>query len=212
MGSGAGGLQFDLPLATVAMFNQQALNFSAQNSTASRAFLDASLSKTQAGVTGANTRAVDFMTSGINLLKTQVESGQHRQVYVSDVNQSTSVSRLANQPRPAKGGSKCFITTAVCESEGLPDDCETLMTLRKFRDEFMLTNPERAKLVKRYYEIAPSIVDELDALPDEGQHAYTILRHEIDAAIARIKSGDMEGAMNVYMKLVNRAHALAKGR
>ena len=31
----------------------------------------------------------------------------------------------------------CFITTAVCEEEGKPDDCEELTAFRAFRDGYL---------------------------------------------------------------------------
>lgn len=46
----------------------------------------------------------------------------------------------------------CFLTTAACEYMHLPDDCEELQVLRKFRDEYV---PE--DLVREYYKIAPKI-------------------------------------------------------
>jgi hypothetical protein len=49
-----------------------------------------------------------------------------------------------------KKKSGCFITTAVCHILGQPDDCQILNTLRRFRDEKLLTN-NYAFLVDDYY-------------------------------------------------------------
>lgn len=55
----------------------------------------------------------------------------------------------------------CYITTTVCEYYGKPDDCYELMTLRKFRDNYLLKSEKGSQLVKEYYDIAPTIVKRL---------------------------------------------------
>lgn len=208
--TGAGGFQFDLPLATIAAFNAQALNFTSANSAGNKAFVSTALENAGSRVDKSTTNVLDFFKSGLSFLTESNNSVQAQMVAAHQLNQQMSVERLRNQPKPVKSSS-CFITTAVCESEGLPDDCETLTVLRKFRDEYMLTDSERAKWVAHYYDIAPGIVDRLDALPDEkAADAYAVLRTCIDKAIARIKTGDMEGAMHIYKKLVDRAIFLSR--
>lgn len=56
---------------------------------------------------------------------------------------------------------KCFITTACCDLLGLPDDCFELRSLRRYRDEVLLTQPGGAALVARYYRVAPLILARL---------------------------------------------------
>ena len=52
----------------------------------------------------------------------------------------------------------CFITTAVCEAEGKPDDCAELTAFRRFRDGWLSQQPDGPALIEEYYEIAPAIV------------------------------------------------------
>ena len=61
------------------------------------------------------------------------------------------------------GGSSsgCYVTTACVEHAGLRDDCRELQTMRKFRDGFVLSQPEGAALVGDYYRTAPLIVERI---------------------------------------------------
>ena len=52
----------------------------------------------------------------------------------------------------------CFITTAVCEELGKPDDCEELTAFRAFRDGYLRSCPDGQALIDEYYDIAPGIV------------------------------------------------------
>ena len=42
----------------------------------------------------------------------------------------------------------CYITTAVCESQGKPDDCYELELLRSDRDGYLLATDDGKELVK----------------------------------------------------------------
>lgn len=68
----------------------------------------------------------------------------------------------------------CFITTAVCQSEGKPDDCAELTAFRSFRDGWLTDNGGKA-LIAEYYDIAPAIVNCID-LCDDSQRRYAELR------------------------------------
>lgn len=47
-------------------------------------------------------------------------------------------------------GGGCYITTAVCEFYGKPDDCYELTEFRKFRDEWLALQPDGELLIKNY--------------------------------------------------------------
>jgi hypothetical protein len=70
-----------------------------------------------------------------------------------------------NQCEPPEG---CFITTACCETLGLPDDCFELRTLRRYRDEVLAKAPGGAREIAAYYALAPGI---LARLPHDTRHA-----------------------------------------
>ena len=108
-------------------------------------------------------------------------------------------------------GLKCFITTAVCRYSGKSDDCEELTLLRKFRDDYMLTHPDRKPLVDKYYVEAPSIVTKLDSLADKRkQLIYSSFLHDfIHPAIDAIKNKQYELALMYYSKLFKLAGEVA---
>lgn len=71
----------------------------------------------------------------------------------------------------------CFITTAVCQTEGKPDDCAELTAFRAFRDGYLSHQSEGRKLIEEYYEIAPAIVMSID-LCDDAKAVYDRLRKQ----------------------------------
>lgn len=50
----------------------------------------------------------------------------------------------------SSGTGGCFLTTACCEFMNLPDDCEELQTMRKFRDDYLSKTEEGKNLIKFY--------------------------------------------------------------
>ena len=69
--------------------------------------------------------------------------------------------RVEDNSNKLKGG--CFLSTAICSSQGLPDDCVELETLRMFRDTELLPDPKFSYLVDIYYDESPKIVDKLSS-------------------------------------------------
>lgn len=63
--------------------------------------------------------------------------------------------------RPEKGyqPAGCFITTAVCEVLGYSDDCELLVTLRRFRENYLKKTKEGRKILQEYDQVGPIISD-----------------------------------------------------
>ena len=104
-------------------------------------------------------------------------------------------------------GGGCFLTTAVVERRGEPDDGATLTALRRFRDGYMARTAERRALVDEYYDVAPGIAA---AIP--GDHPeWEWIGARIDEAVASIAAGDDDGAFAIYVAMVRRleAHWLA---
>lgn len=96
----------------------------------------------------------------------------------------------------------CFITTAVCDYLGQQDDCYTLSTLRQFRDGWLMHQPEGPALVQEYYEIAPVIVERIEA-SDEKAYIYRGLWEKyLQPCVALIEKEDYLTCMNLYKKMV----------
>jgi len=107
-----------------------------------------------------------------------------------------------------KGG--CFITTACVKYNQESDDGNTLNTLRKFRDTFMSTKPELESLVRYYHDIAPGCVEKLEASPNAKQIFNGLYTDYILPAVQKIKLGDNDGALLIYMDGVKQATKLAE--
>ena len=96
----------------------------------------------------------------------------------------------------------CFITTATCKADNLPDDCHSLTALRAFRDDWMSATAARRALVTQYYALAPQMVERINARPDRDEF-YAMLRDRfILPAVARVDVGDANGAETVYTEMM----------
>ena len=94
----------------------------------------------------------------------------------------------------------CYLTTACTAARGLPDDCEELTTLRRFRDGWLMAQPGGPALVETYYDLAPRILAGIEGRADAGaalDAIYAVVRRCVD----RIHAGDNEGALAEYQAL-----------
>ena len=96
----------------------------------------------------------------------------------------------------------CYITTAVCASEGKPDDCAELTAFRAFRDGWLARTPHGKDLIETYYDTAPAIVQaiRLSACPEE---IYSRLRRTyLEPCYAALQNARPELCCSVYQKMV----------
>jgi hypothetical protein len=181
-----GGLSFNLPMETVASFTNSALTFSANNSTNAQGFLTGVIGQAQGNLGAAIKQSADLGSEAYN---------KGLQV------QQSAVKKFFKQ-------SNCFITTAVTKAAGKSDDCWELQTLRTFRDEVLRVTAEGEALVKVYYEVAPLIVEALDALADKSSVYNRLLQLFIYPALSAIGCGDNDKATDIYTGLVHFAAKL----
>lgn len=87
-------------------------------------------------------------------------------------------------------GGCCYITTAVCGSLGLPDDCDELVALRRFRDSVLFKSTSGTQDVLQYYSVAPAIVDAIDARSDASAIYADLYKRYIGPAVAALDAGD----------------------
>jgi len=103
----------------------------------------------------------------------------------------------------------CFITTAVCEYSGLPDDCYELTVLREFRDTWLKENhPED---IEQYYHEAPVIVSRISAREDAATVYAQFNRDYIAPAVEALENGQYELAYTIYRNLFMTAKDIANG-
>ncbi len=96
----------------------------------------------------------------------------------------------------------CFITTAVCQSRGLPDDCAELTAFRTFRDGYLRTCPDGAALIDEYYNIAPGIVACIDICGDRDARYDAIRADYLDLCYRDLQAGKLEDCKNRYVRMV----------
>ncbi|WP_455714128.1 CFI-box-CTERM domain-containing protein [Anaerosporobacter sp.] len=96
----------------------------------------------------------------------------------------------------------CFITTAVCESLGKPDDCNELQLFRTFRDSYLLNTEEGTSLVEEYYEIAPSIVNAIKVLEEQDEIYMSLWQEYLEPCFNYIKMGQENECKKIYVKMV----------
>lgn len=198
-----GGFNFDLPLSTVAMMQNNALLFTKSNADNALGFVGAVSANTQKSVDSTAKQGFDFLNTGLGSI---IKSGDQTTQAITGINntsQTYSLFRSLFAPKAAKSGGGCYITTAIVESEGKADDCDELVTLRKFRDEFMMPHSEREWLVRDYYAMAPMICKAIQRERDGGKATFAMLRRVyLEPAIAAVKSGDNESALTIYQTMV----------
>jgi len=91
----------------------------------------------------------------------------------------------------------CFITTAACTFQGLPDDCYELTALRAFRDNYLLKNAFGRALVEHYYQVAPALAAQLTDSTSLSQ-----VWSEIQHTVAALEQHDYAAAVQIYRNMV----------
>jgi hypothetical protein len=97
----------------------------------------------------------------------------------------------------------CFISTAIFQSLKKPDNCEELELLREYRDNYLITNPERKIEVENYYKYAPEIVKIISYRDDSEQIYSTIFNDFLSIALTLIKEEKNEDAYFIYRDMIH---------
>ena len=101
----------------------------------------------------------------------------------------------------------CFITTAVCESEGKPDDCAELTAFRAFRDGWLSETEQGRALIEAYYEIAPAIVAAIEYSDDRAARYAELRRDYLTPCYEALLRGDNEDCGRIYIRMVRTLQA-----
>ena len=96
----------------------------------------------------------------------------------------------------------CYITTAVCETFHKPDDCYELTLLRDYRDHYLAPLPEGRRLIRDYYDVAPTIVKHISRRSDSAKIYKSIWDDYLAPCIAMIENGDNEACKEHYIRMV----------
>lgn len=98
----------------------------------------------------------------------------------------------------------CFITTAVCQDAGKPDDCPELTAFRAFRDGYLRSCPDGPALIDEYYDIAPGIVLRLELAHDRKEQYDRLRREYLEPCYEDLLAGRQAQCKDRYVAMVRR--------
>lgn len=96
----------------------------------------------------------------------------------------------------------CYITTAVCQTLGLPDDCKELETIRSFRDKWLTFQPNGLSIIENYYDVAPEIVNSINQQPESTKIYESIWSVYLQPFYEQIKNDNNDLALGIYLDMV----------
>ncbi|MGM9521741.1 MAG: CFI-box-CTERM domain-containing protein [Oscillospiraceae bacterium] len=106
----------------------------------------------------------------------------------------------------------CFITTAVCEADGKPDDCEELALLRAFRDGYLRAQPDGPALIEEYYATAPMIVACIRLCDDSRVRLAQLREDYILPCVRDIRAGRLTECKDRYTEMMHTLSARYLGQ
>lgn len=96
----------------------------------------------------------------------------------------------------------CYITTAVCETFGKPDDCYELTLFRNYRDNYLMQQPDGEAVVREYYDVAPTIVKRINKQPDRAKIYRSVWNTYLSPCLSMIEQGNNQSCKELYMEMV----------
>ena len=99
-------------------------------------------------------------------------------------------------------GSECFISTSICRTLNLADECYQLQVLRNFRDTHLRQSKKGKLLIKDYYRIAPNIVRKIEQLPNKEVFYRNLYETYLSKTITLIEKGRKREAIECYIGMV----------
>lgn len=97
----------------------------------------------------------------------------------------------------------CYITTAVCETFGKPDDCYELTLLRDYRDTYLMNQEDGEEVIREYYDVAPTIVKHINRSGQKEKVYLHIWNTYLNPCIKMIESNQMQECRDLYIKMVH---------
>lgn len=101
--------------------------------------------------------------------------------------------------RHSESSGPCFITTVLCEILGLPDNHETLNTLRAFRDNILQKDKQYEEILKIYDIIGPMLAYRLKIDKNKEQLASELYNLSLLPIIEEIKNKNYAKAIKHYI-------------
>ncbi|MDO5422855.1 MAG: CFI-box-CTERM domain-containing protein [Eubacteriales bacterium] len=96
----------------------------------------------------------------------------------------------------------CYITTAVCETFGKPDNCYELNLFRDFRDTYLASSEDGEEVIDEYYNVAPTIVKHINRQPDKQEIYQGIWDTYLEPCKRMIEENRNEECRELYIRMV----------
>lgn len=93
----------------------------------------------------------------------------------------------------------CFITTMICNKLGFSDDCDSLNTLRGFRNNVLQKNSEYQELLYEYDVVGPKIAQYL--IIEDNSFIGNLYQYFIEPIVAFVKEKSNQEAINKYVEM-----------
>jgi len=149
------------------------------------------LAQLQSSTTIAIQQSQADLTKAITASQTEVQ----KQLIQS--NQAVAQAQIkASKPK------LCFITTACCELQGKPDNCEELTTLRAFRDGWLLSQSFGVHEIATYYRVAPLMLEDIRKRADGDIILMELWGDYIAPCVDLIKSDRNQEAYERYVQML----------
>ncbi len=116
--------------------------------------------------------------------------------------QATAQASIQSSQAAAQSAGGCYVTSAVCDSFGLPDDCHTLKTLRAFRDQWLKRSAVGRAFIAEYYATAPALCAKIRARADAREYLGRLYDRFILPALLNIETGNFARAFKVYREMI----------
>lgn len=97
----------------------------------------------------------------------------------------------------------CYITTAVCQSLNLPEDCKELLMLKDYRDNILALEEDGEDIIHEYYNIAPTIIKRINKTENNAEEYHALYDDYISKCIENIENKQYEACKNHYIKMIN---------
>lgn len=96
----------------------------------------------------------------------------------------------------------CYVTTAVCETFGKPDNCYELELFRNYRDTYLMSRENGEAMIQEYYNLAPTIVKHINKKTDRKEIYADIWDTYLAPCMRMIENGENEACRELYVHMV----------
>ena len=103
------------------------------------------------------------------------------------------------EQREERSSSLCYITTMVCDRLGMGNDCDTLNTLRLFRNDVLQKDEKYKGILYEYDTVGPKIAEKLR---DEDIEVINKIHDtQLKPIVGLIKLHQYDNVINRYVKM-----------